>query len=215
MTKIDVLIVDDHAIVRQGLRTYLELLDDFVVIGEARNGLEAVAEVRQHPPDIVLMDLVMPEMDGIEATRQLSAISPSTRVIVLTSFADDERVFPAIKAGAAGYLLKDVSPADLANAIRAVHAGETHLHPEITKKLVDQFASPTTDPRPTPDELTPRELEVLRLIAQGMSNREMAQALAISHKTVKTHVSNILGKLHLADRTQAAIYAHRHGVALE
>jgi NarL family two-component system response regulator LiaR len=134
---------------------------------------------------------------------------------VLTSFADDEKVFPAIKAGATGYLLKDVSPGDLANAIRAVHAGETHLHPDITRKLVDQFASPRTNPRPTPEELTPRELEVLRLIAQGMSNREIAQALTISEKTVKTHVSNILSKLHLADRTQAAIYAHRHGVAPE
>ncbi|MFC2015452.1 response regulator [Chloroflexota bacterium] len=215
MTKIEVLIVDDHGVVRQGLRTYLELLDDIEVIGEAENGLEAMAQVRQHQPDVVLMDLVMPEMDGIEATRQVSAISPSTRVIVLTSFADDEKVFPAIKAGATGYLLKDVSPGDLANAIRAVHAGETHLHPDITKKLVDQLASPRSDPRPTPDELTPRELEVLRLIAQGKSNREIARALAISDKTVKTHVSNILSKLHLADRTQAAIFAHRHGVAPE
>ena len=146
MTKIEVLIVDDHGVVRQGLRTYLELLDDIEVIGEAENGLEAMAQVRQHQPDVVLMDLVMPEMDGIEATRQVSAISPSTRVIVLTSFADDEKVFPAIKAGATGYLLKDVSPADLATAIRAVHAGETHLHPDITKKLVDQLASPKTDP---------------------------------------------------------------------
>jgi NarL family two-component system response regulator LiaR len=215
MTKIEVLIVDDHGVVRQGLRTYLELLDDIEVIGEAENGLEAMAQVRQHQPDVVLMDLVMPEMDGIEATRQVSAISPSTRVIVLTSFADDEKVVPAIKAGATGYLLKDVSPGDLANAIRAVHAGETHLHPDITKKLVDQLASPRSDPRPTPDELTPRELEVLRLIAQGKSNREIARALAISDKTVKTHVSNILSKLHLADRTQAAIFAHRHGVAPE
>lgn len=215
MTKIKVLIVDDHGVVRQGLRTYLELLDDIDVIGEAENGLEAVAQVRQQQPDVVLMDLVMPEMDGIEATHQVSATSPSTSVIVLSSFADDDRVFPAIKAGATGYLLKDVSPDDLAKAIRAVHAGETHLHPDITKKLVDQLVSPRTDPTPTPDELTPRELEVLRLIAQGMSNREIAQALTISEKTVKSHVSNILSKLHLADRTQAAIYAHRHGIAPE
>jgi NarL family two-component system response regulator LiaR len=215
MAKIRVLIVDDHGVVRQGLRTYLELMDDLEVVGEAGNGLEAVAQVRQHQPDVVLMDLVMPEMDGIEATRQVGTISPSTRVIVLTSFADDEKVFPAIKAGATGYLLKDVSPGDLANAIRAVHAGETHLHPDITKRLVDQLTSQRADPRPTPGELTPRELEVLRLIAQGMSNREIAQALTISEKTVKTHVSNILSKLHLADRTQAAIYAHRHGVAPE
>jgi NarL family two-component system response regulator LiaR len=210
-----VLIVDDHGVVRQGLRTYLELLDDITVIGEARNGREAVAQVRQLQPEVVLMDLVMPEMDGIEATRQVCATSPSTRVIVLTSFADDEKVFPAIRAGAMGYLLKDVSPGDLANAVRAVHAGETHLHPDITRKLVDQLASSETDPGPVPDELTPRELEVLRLVAQGMSNREIAQALTISEKTVKTHVSNILGKLNLADRTQAAIYAHRHGIAAQ
>ena len=215
MAKIRVLIVDDHGVVRQGLRTYLELLDDIEVIGEAENGLAAVAQVGQHQPDVVLMDLVMPEMDGIEATRQVSAISPSTRVVVLTSFADDEKVFPAIKAGARGYLLKDVSPADLANAIRAVQAGETHLHPEITKKLVEQLASPKPDQEPLPDDLTPRELEILRLIAQGMNNRQIALALTISEKTVKTHVSNILSKLHLADRTQAAIYAHRHGVAPE
>ena len=215
MNKIRVLIVDDHGVVRQGLRTYLEVLDDIEVIGEAENGSEAVAQVRQHQPDVVLMDLVMPEMDGIEATRQVGAISPNSKVIVLTSFADDEQVFPAIKAGAAGYLLKDVSPADLANAIRAVQAGETHLHPEITKKLVEQLASPKPDQEPLPDDLTPRELEVLRLIAQGMNNRQIALALTISEKTVKTHVSNILSKLHLADRTQAAIYAHRHGVAPE
>jgi NarL family two-component system response regulator LiaR len=215
MTKIRVLIVDDHGIVRQGLRTYLELLDDIEVIGEAENGTEAVAQVRQHQPDVVLMDLVMPEMDGIEATRQVIDINPSTRVIVLTSFADDEKVFPAIKAGATGYLLKDISPADLANAIRAVHAGETHLHPDITKKLVEQLVGPKTDPEPVADDLTPRELEVLRLIAQGMNNRQIALALTISEKTVKTHVSHILNKLHLADRTQAAIYAHRHGVASE
>jgi NarL family two-component system response regulator LiaR len=215
MSRIKVLIVDDHGVVRQGLRTYLELLDDIEVVGEAENGLEAVAQVRHHQPHVVLMDLVMPEMDGIQATSQVFATSPSTKVIVLTSFADDEQVFPAIRAGATGYLLKDVSPTDLADAIRSVHAGETHLHPDITRKLVDQLANPRTAPGPTPDELTPRELEVLRLIAQGMSNREIAQALTISVKTVKTHVSNILSKLHLADRTQAAIYAHRHGIAPE
>jgi NarL family two-component system response regulator LiaR len=215
MAKIRVLIVDDHGVVREGLRTYLELVDDLEVIGEAANGLEAVAQVGQHKPDVALMDLVMPEMDGIEATRKIGAVSPSTRVIVLTSFADNEQVFPAIKAGATGYLLKDVSPGDLANAIRAVHDGETYLHPDITKRLVDQLASSSTDPKPTLDELTPRETEVLQLIAQGMSNREIAHDLTISEKTVKTHVSNILSKLHLADRTQAAIYAHRHGVAPE
>jgi NarL family two-component system response regulator LiaR len=215
MAKISVLIVDDHGIVRQGLRTYLELLDDIEVIGEAQNGVEAVALVRQYRPDVVLMDLVMPEMDGIEATRQIGTISPTTKVIALTSFMDDEKVFPAIKAGAAGYLLKDVSPPDLVKAIQAVHQGERQLHPDITKKLMDQFAEPKVEPTAVPGELTARELEVLRLIAQGMSNRELAQALAISEKTVKTHVSNILSKLHLADRTQAAIYALKQGLASE
>ena len=216
MAKISVLIVDDHAIVRQGLRTYLELLDDIKVIGEAQNGVEAVAQARQHRPDVVLMDLVMPAMDGVEATRQVMTVSPTTKVLVLSSFADEERVFPAIKAGAAGYLLKDISPPDLADAIQAVHQGKTQLHPDIAKKLMDQIAGPGVEPTTVAGGLTAREREVLRLIAQGMSNREIAQALTISEKTVKTHVSNILGKLHLADRTQAAIYALKEGwVSLE
>jgi NarL family two-component system response regulator LiaR len=212
MDRIRVLIVDDHGIVRQGLRTYLDLLDDVEIVGEAENGVEAVAQVEQQRPDVVLMDLVMPEMDGIEATRQIGSISPETRVIVLTSFAEDDQVFPAIQAGAAGYLLKDVSPADLANAIQAVHRGEAPLHPDVTKKLMGQFASPAVGPTVAPDELTARELEVLRLVAQGMSNRQVAQALTISAKTVKTHVSHILSKLHVEDRTQAAIYAYQHGL---
>jgi len=212
MDRISVLIVDDHGIVRQGLRTYLDLLDDIEVVGEAANGAEAVAQVKQYRPNIVLMDLVMPEMDGIEATRQIGDISTSTKVIVLTSFTEDEKVFPAIKAGAAGYLLKDVSPSELASAIRAVHRGEAQLHPDITKKLMSQFVSPAVEPMAAPDELTARELEVLRLVAQGMSNRQVAQTLTISTKTVKTHVSSILSKLHLDDRTQAAIYAYKHGL---
>jgi NarL family two-component system response regulator LiaR len=158
------------------------------------------------------MDLVMPEMDGIEATRLIGELSSATKVIILTSFTEDEKVFPAIRAGAAGYLLKDVSPIDLANAIQAVHRGQAQLHPEIAKKLMSQFVTPTVEPMASPDELTARELEILRLIAQGMSNRQIAQALTISAKTVKTHVSHILGKLHLDDRTQAAIYAYRHGL---
>jgi NarL family two-component system response regulator LiaR len=212
MAKIRVLIVDDHGVVRQGLRTYLELLDDIKVVGGAANGVEAVALVRHQRPDVVLMDLVMPEMDGIEATRQIRAISPHTRVIVLTSFSDDDKVFPAIRAGAAGYLLKDVSPSDLAGAIQAAHRGETPLHPDITTRLMNQFVSPGAEPAPVSSELSPRELEVLGLIARGMNNRQIALALTISEKTVKTHVSNILSKLHLADRTQAAIYAYKHGL---
>jgi NarL family two-component system response regulator LiaR len=212
MTKINVLIVDDHGVVREGLRTYLELMDDIKVVGEAENGVEAVTQVRLHQPDVVLMDLVMPEMDGIEATRQVISVSPTTKVLVLSSFADDEKVIPAIKAGAAGYLLKDVSPSDLSDAILAVHQGETRLHPDIAKTLMDRIASPKEESTAVRGELTARELEVLRLIAQGKSNREIAQALTISEKTVKTHVSNILSKLHLDDRTQAAIYALNAGL---
>jgi NarL family two-component system response regulator LiaR len=215
MDRIRILIVDDHGIVRQGLRTYLDLLDEIEIVGEAENGVEAVAQVERHRPDVVLMDLVMPEMDGIEATRQICAISPATQVIVLTSFTEDEMVFPAIKAGAAGYLLKDVSPSHLASAIQAVHRGEAQLHPEVTKKLMSQFVSPAVEATVAPHKLTARELEVLRLVAQGLSNRQVAQALTISAKTVKTHVSNILAKLHLDDRTQAAIYAYKHGLMPE
>jgi NarL family two-component system response regulator LiaR len=213
MDKISVLIVDDHGIVRQGLRTYLELLDDIDIVGEAKNGLEAVGQVRKYQPDIVLMDLVMPEMNGIDATRQVLAVSPDTKVIVLTSFAEDDLVFPAIEAGATGYLLKDVDPADLHQAIRAIHDGEIQLHPEIMKKLIHRVKASEVEPDSALGDLTPRELEVLSLIAQGQSNREIATALSISEKTVKTHVGNILSKLHLSDRTQAAIYAHKHGLA--
>jgi len=213
--KIKVLLVDDHAIVRQGLRTFLELQDDIEVVGEAQNGLEAVELTRQREPDVVLMDLVMPEMDGIEATRQVCALRPSTKVIALTSFAGDDNVFPAIKAGAAGYQLKDVSPPALVEAIRAAHRGETLLHPEIAKKLMAEVATREEKTEPDPDELTQRELDVLRLIAQGLSNQEIAQALTISEKTVKTHVSNILSKLRVDDRTQAAIYALKKGLGPE
>jgi NarL family two-component system response regulator LiaR len=209
--KITVLIVDDHAVVRQGLRTFLELDDDIEVVGEAGNGAEAVEQTRRRPPDVVLMDLVMPEMDGIAATRQIHALSPSTKVIALTSFAEDDKVFPVIKAGASGYLLKDVSPSDLVRAIQAVHRGEAHLHPEIAKKLMDELADRAR--RPIPSGLTEREQEVLHLIARGLSNREIARELGISEKTVKTYVGNILSKLHLADRTQAAIYAIKKGLA--
>lgn len=215
MEKIRVLIVDDHGMVRQGLRTYLALLDDIDIVGEADNGVEAVEQVGQCRPDIVLMDLVMPEMDGVEATRQALAINPTTKVIVLTSFADDELVFPAIEAGAVGYLLKDVDPADLHQAIRAVYEGEVQLHPEIMKKVVHRVTTPQIETDTALSDLTPRELEVLTHIAQGQSNREIARNLTISEKTVKTHVGHILGKLQLADRTQAAIYAHRHNLVTD
>jgi len=212
MDKISVLIVDDHGVVRQGLRTYLELLDDITIVGEAENGVEAVEQVRRQQPDIVLMDLVMPEMNGVEATRQVVAISPSTKVVVLTSFSEDDLVFPAIEAGATGYLLKDVDPAELHRAIRAVHEGEVQLHPDIMQKLIHRVSAPQNESDSDHGDLTPRELEVLSHIAQGESNREIAMTLSISEKTVKTHVGNILSKLHLSDRTQAAIYAHKQGL---
>lgn len=209
--RIAVLIVDDHPVVREGLRTYLNTQDDIEVVGEAGDGRECVDLVRELVPDIVLMDLVMPRTDGIEATRRVRDASPSTKVVVLTTFDSDEKVFPAIKAGAAGYLLKDVQAADIADAIRRVHAGDALLHPTIASKLMQEIAS--SQRRAAPGQLTERELDVLRHIAKGMSNREIARALVVTEKTVKTHVSNILAKLHLADRTQAALYAVRQGIA--
>ena len=208
--KITVVIVDDHTIVRQGLRTYLELQPDVVVVGEAANGSEAMAVVKDNLPDIVLMDLVMPVMDGVDATRAITAMSPSTRVIVLTSFSEDEKVFASIKAGAQGYLMKDVLPSDLVAAIRTVNRGEAQLDPEIARKVMQEFANP--QPVAPKHDLTDRELEVLRLIAQGKSNKDISEDLVLSEKTVKTHVSNILQKLHLSDRTQAAVFALRQKI---
>ena len=206
---ISVLIADDHPFVRHGLRTYLETLDDLEVVGEASDGAEAVELSGSLLPDVVLMDLVMPELDGVEATRRIKAASPATKVIVLTSFDDDEKVFPAIKAGAAGYLLKDVHPAELAKAVRRASRGEALLAPSVAARLMQEVSGG----RPPDAGLTERELEVLRLIARGMSNKLIAHELVVSEKTVKTHVSNILAKLHLADRTQAALYAVREGLA--
>jgi NarL family two-component system response regulator LiaR len=222
MAKIRVLIADDHGMVRQGLRTFLDLHDEIEVVGEAANGLEAVEQAHHLRPDVILMDLVMPKLDGVEALRQIRALNLNAQVLVLTSFTEDDKVFPAIATGAAGYLLKDVSPDDLLRAIQAAHRGEVQLHPDITKKLMNQVAARATQPSPPHHqieamdrsaELTERELEVLRLIANGLNNREIARQLAISEKTVKTHVSNILSKLNLADRTQAAIYALKAGLA--
>jgi NarL family two-component system response regulator LiaR len=209
-SKITVLLVDDHAVVRQGLYAFLSLQDDMEVVGQASDGAEAVTMTAELLPDVVLMDLIMPKMDGIEATRQIRRLSPETQVLVLTSFAEDDKVFPAIKAGAMGYQMKDVSPADLAEAVRAVHRGDAPLHPEIAKKVLHEFADATQRTLDQAD-LTDREREVLGLIAKGLSNRDIAEQLVLSPKTVKTHVSNILSKLHLADRTQAAIYALKQG----
>jgi NarL family two-component system response regulator LiaR len=211
--RIKVLIVDDHQVVRQGLRTFLELHDDVVVVGEAGDGVTAVEMVRRFEPDVVLMDLVMPGLDGITATRQVTSSGTQTQVIALTSFTEDDKVFPAIQAGASSYLLKDVSPDDLVVAIRAVHRGEARLHPDIARKLMEQVAQQAGLSHGAPaDDLTEREREVTRLVAQGRSNSEIAQALFISDKTVKTHVSHILSKLDLQDRTQLAIYAIKHGM---
>ncbi len=208
METISVLIIDDHQVVRQGLRDFLELNEQIEVIGEASSGEAGIQLAGDLLPDVVLMDLVMPGgIDGVEATRRLKSISPSSRIIVLTSFADDDKIFPAIKAGAISYLLKDISPDALAHAVLAAQRNEAVLHPDVATRLMHEFS---TAPASAPlEHLTERELDVLRLIAQGKSNREIADALVISEKTVKTHVSNLLSKLHLADRTQAAIYALR------
>jgi NarL family two-component system response regulator LiaR len=207
--RIGVLIADDHPVVRHGLRAFLQLQEDLDIVGEAGDGQEAVAEVQKLRPDVVLLDLVMPNLDGIDAIRQIREASPATKVIVLTTFADDEKVFPAVRAGAAGYLLKDVEPKDLVEAIRTVNRGEGLLHPRVASKLMNEFAG-EHERGDSLEALTDREKDVLRLIARGMSNREIARELVVSEKTVKTHVSNILAKLHLADRTQAALYAVRN-----
>ena len=222
--KIRVLIVDDHAVVRQGLRPFIDLQDDLMVVAEGENGIEAISLAGQLKPDLVLLDLVMPQMDGVEATRRILQASPNSRVLVLTSFGEDEKVLAAIQAGAHGYLLKDIHPNDLIRSLREAHKGKVQLHPEIARKLMTVVAAgPTTGaaagtpsaaaPPLKAHPLTERELEVLRLIAQGMSNQAIAEAMIISEKTVKTHVSNILGKLGLDDRTQAAIWAHKNHLA--
>jgi len=216
MTKIRLLLADDHAIVRRGLQLFLKTQPDFELVGEAATGHEVLERAAELAPDIVLMDLHMPVMDGIEATRQLLTSHPDVKVIVLTSFSDHDHVLPAVKAGARGYLLKDIEPDELAQAIRRVHAGKVELHPEAAGLLMEQIANPEgTAPvgSETPfDELTARERDVLRLIASGLSNKEIAAALFITEKTVKTHVSHILEKLGLSDRTQAAILAVKHGL---
>jgi NarL family two-component system response regulator LiaR len=209
---IRVLIVDDHAVVREGLRALIETQPDMTLVGEARNGAEAVQKTDELEPDVVLMDLVMPHKDGIKATAEIQQAQPDVRVLVLTSFAEDDKVFPAIKAGAMGYMLKDASPLELLAGIRDVYRGEPTMHPTVARKLIREIKQPTKLP-PTPEPLSEREGEVLALVARGLSNQEIADRLYISEKTVRTHVSNILGKLHLANRTQAALYALREGIA--
>lgn len=213
MTSISLLIVDDHQVVRDGIRSFLTIQPDIDIIGEAPSGEAAVELAAEFAPDIVLMDLIMPGgMDGVEATRKVKAVSPRSQIIVLTSYHQDEHIFPAIQAGALSYILKDIGPDELADAVRRAALGEAVLHPRVAARVVqelhgakDHLSNPYT-------ELTEREMEVLKCIANGLSNDEIAEALVISIKTVKRHVSNILSKLHLTDRTQAAVYAWREGV---
>jgi len=209
---ITLIVVDDHAVVREGVRAFLETQEDLTVLGTAASGAEAIRLAGEQAPDVVLMDLVMPEMDGVETTRRLKQISPRTQVIVLTSYDQDEHIFPAIRAGALSYLLKDVSSQDLADAIRKAARGEAMLHPRVATRVVQELHGTRQDQPNAFVELSDREIEVLRLIANGRSNSEIAGRLVISEKTVKSHVSNILNKLHVADRTQAAVYAWREGV---
>jgi two-component system, NarL family, response regulator LiaR len=209
---IRVLLTDDHAIVRKGVRALLATEPDIQIVGEASNGAEAVAQAEALCPDVILMDLMMPKVDGIEATRQITAKIPGARVIVLTSFAANENVFPAIKAGALGYLLKDSGPEELVRAIHQVYRGEPSLEPSIARKVLFELAQPPKQQPLTADPLTERELDVLRLVAQGCSNKEIAMKLSVSELTVRTHVSNFLSKLHLASRTQAALYALQKGI---
>ncbi|HSG41859.1 MAG TPA: response regulator transcription factor [Anaerolineales bacterium] len=209
---IRVLITDDHLVVRKGLAALLATKEDIEVIGEAENGKEAIEKVRELSPDVILMDLVMPEMDGVQAIKQIVAEFPEAKILVMTSFATDDMVFPAIKSGALGYLLKDSTPEELVGAIRQVYQGEPSLHPKIARKVLMEISNPTVNTT-SEDPLTERELGVLKSIAKGMSNQEIGLTLSISETTVRTHVSRILNKLHLASRTQAALYALKEGLA--
>jgi NarL family two-component system response regulator LiaR len=207
LAAIRVLVADDHAVVRQGLRTFLELQDDIEVVADVADGQQALEAVAEYEPDVVLMDLVLPVVDGVEAIRRITAERPRTRVVALTSFLDDDKLFPAVRAGAAGYLLKDVEPQELVRAIRTVYGGEALLHPAVAARLMEEVAAEQAEP----DPLTPREREVVELISRGRSNKRIALELGISEKTVKAHVSNVLAKLGLSDRTQVAMHAVRAG----
>ena len=212
ITRIRVLLVDDHAVVRRGLRGFFELLDDIEIVGEAEDGAQAVALVEQHAPDVVLMDLLMPVMDGIAATAEIKQRFPDVEVVALTSFIEEERVTAALEAGATGYLLKDADADDVAVAVRRAHAGEVHLDPQVARLLARRIRS-RRDDEPAREPLTEREREVLGLVAKGHSNKEIAALLDITERTARTHVSNILGKLDLASRTQAALWAIEHKVS--
>jgi NarL family two-component system response regulator LiaR len=210
--KISILITDDHALVRQGIRAFLELQPDLAVIGEADSGEAAVRMAAELVPDVVLMDLVMPGIGGVEATRRVKQVSPHSQVIVLTSYHEDEYIFPALRAGALSYVLKDVGPDELADTVRKAARGESVLHPRVASRVVQELRGTRRDTPNLFTDLSDRELEVLRLIADGLSNAEIANKLVISEKTVKGHVSNILSKLHMLDRTQAAVFAWQQGL---
>ncbi|MBI1878193.1 MAG: response regulator transcription factor [Chloroflexi bacterium] len=209
---IRVLIADDHPVVRRGLSSLINIRPDLELVGEAVDGVEAVDKARLLKPDVILLDLMMPRKGGLEAIGEIKQANPAARILVLTSFADDDKVFPAIKAGALGYLLKDTPPETLLTAIHDVYRGESSLHPTIARKLIRELNQPPADLPPTEEPLTRREMEVLRLVARGLSNQEIATELVISEGTVRIHVSNILGKLHLANRTQATLYALQEGL---
>lgn len=209
---ITIMLVDDHQVVRQGVRAFLQTQPDLDVVAEAASGETAVTQAVEHAPDVVLMDLIMPGMGGVEATRRVKQASPRTQIIILTSYHQDEHIFPAIRAGALSYLLKDVAPAELADAVRKAARGEAVLHPRVAARVVQEIHGASHDTFNPFTELSERELEVLRLIADGRGNTDIAAELVISEKTVKSHVSNILSKLHLGDRTQAAVYAWRKGI---
>lgn len=213
MAKIRILIADDHAIVREGLRTLISSKSTLELVGEAFDGEEAILKAEMLKPDVILMDLVMPRRNGLDAIRAIKMKLPDTRILVLTSFAEDDQVFPAIKSGAIGYLLKDSSPEHLLQSIQDVYQGKPSLHPNIALKLMRELNNPRSDLPPVEEPLTEREVTVIKLIAQGLSNAEIATKLTVSDWTVQTHVRNILGKLHLANRTQAALYALREGLA--
>jgi two-component system, NarL family, response regulator LiaR len=208
---IRVLVADDHAIVRKGIRALLAEIDDIELVGEATDGQEAIDQAEALHPDVVLMDLSMPRLDGIEATRRLTTGGLGPAILVLTSFAGNDMVFPAIKAGALGYLLKDSEPSELVDAIRQVHRGEPSLAPVIARKVLLEMRQPAQRP-PTPEPLTERELQVLRLVSAGLTNAEIAERLVVAEATVRSHVSNVLGKLHLANRVQATLYALHEGL---
>lgn len=208
---IKVLLVDDHAIVRKGLIALLATEDDIQVVGEASDGMEAVTLAGRLKPDVVIMDLVMPGVNGIDAIRHIAGLGLPAKILVLTSFSTDDKVFPALKAGALGYLLKDSNPQELLDAIRQVHKGESWLHPSVARKVLKELTHASTSSNV--EDLTDRETEVLKLVAHGLSNREIAERLVISETTVRTHVSSLLAKLHLASRTQAALFALREGLA--